>query len=71
MKRFVFIVKTEKCALDKVQNKFPSGVLLNICSASFQIFAGKRPCRRVISKKLLFHNTSVRMEAASDAFPGK
>ena len=36
MKRLVFIVKTEKCALDKVQNKFPSGVLLNICSASFQ-----------------------------------
>ena len=57
MKRFVFIVKTETCALDKVQNKFTSGVLLNICSASFQHICRKTSIPKGNLKKKCYFTT--------------
>ena len=61
MKHFVFIVKTEKCALDKVQNKFPSGVLLNICSASFQYI-----CRKTSMPKGNFKKAAISQHICED-----
>ena len=66
MECFLFIVKIEKFTLGKVQKQFPEVFFLMHVSQLCSRFTGKHPCGSVISKKLLFQNTSVREKRGGD-----